>query len=56
MDAVEKITLVAALALAVVYLWKAYTGARDETIKELKAEIEALRKLLDAKGDAREEN
>lgn len=44
MDAVEKITLVAALAVAVVYLWKAYQGARDETIKELKAEIEALRK------------
>ncbi len=46
MDVVEKLTLIAALAIAVVYLWKAYTGARDETIKALQAEIESLRKIV----------
>lgn len=56
MDAFEKITLVAALGLAVVYLWKAYTAARDETIKELKAEIEALRKMLDERDGGHAEN
>lgn len=56
MEAVEKVTLVMALAIAVMYLWKAYTAARDETIKELKAEIEALRKMLDERDGGHAEN
>lgn len=48
MDALEKLTLLAALALAVVYLWRGYTAARDETIRVLREENSILRaKLLE---------
>lgn len=46
MDTTEKITLIVALCVAVVYLWRAYTASRDDAIKLLQDEIAALRAQL----------
>lgn len=40
-ELIEKVSLVAALVVAVVYLWKAYQAAVDRSLNELK---EALAK------------
>lgn len=40
--AIEKITFLGALLVAVVYLWRAYSAARDETIAALRDEIKRL--------------
>ena len=38
-EIIEKLTLVGALVVAVVYLWRAYQAAIDKTIAELKEEL-----------------
>lgn len=38
----EKLSLLAALAIAVIYLWRGYVAARDETIAELRKQNAAL--------------
>ncbi len=53
-DTIEKLTLVAALGIAVIFLWRAYQAAIDRTLKEVKEALERCENERDKAGETKQ--